>query len=59
MAKAAEIEARLIKNGEMLSLADLLIAFSAITYSLMLITGNIRHFRRILKSEIKMKAKSC
>lgn len=51
--KAAEIEVNLIKNGEMLSLADILIASTAIYYDLILITKNVKHFQKIQKLKIR------
>jgi len=45
--KAAEIDAKLVKKGLMLSMADILIAASAIVNDLILVTRNIRHFNRI------------
>jgi len=43
--KAAEIDVFIIKVGEMLSLANILIASSAISYNLTLITRNVKHFQ--------------
>jgi len=45
--KAAEIEVDLIKRGEAVSLADLIIAATAKHHNLILITRNIKHFKRI------------
>mgnify|MGYP000663305202 CR=1 FL=1 len=45
--KAAEIDAMLTIKGEMLSLADVLIAATAIANNLILITRNVKHFKRI------------
>ncbi|MEM2122845.1 MAG: type II toxin-antitoxin system VapC family toxin [Candidatus Bathyarchaeia archaeon] len=49
VATAAEIEVIAVKRGEMLSLADILIASSAISHNLTLVTRNIKHFQRIPK----------
>jgi predicted nucleic acid-binding protein len=46
-AEAAKIEVAAIKGGEALSLADVLIASSAISLNLTLITRNIKHFQRV------------
>jgi predicted nucleic acid-binding protein len=51
--EAAEIEVATIKRGEALSLADILIASSAIGLNLTLITRNIKHFQRVLKLRIR------
>lgn len=51
--KAAEIDADLIKREEALSLADILIAATAINHNLILLTRNIEHFKRISKMKIK------
>ena len=45
--KAAEIDAKLVKKGLMLGMADILIAASAIVNDLILVTRNIKHFNRI------------
>ena len=45
--KAAEIDAMLTIKGEMLSLADGLMAATAIANNLILITRNVKHFKRI------------
>ncbi|MBS7637651.1 PIN domain-containing protein [Candidatus Bathyarchaeota archaeon] len=45
--KAAEIDADLIKRGEALSLAEILIAATAINHNLILLTRNIEHFKGI------------
>ncbi len=51
--KAAEIEVGLMKKGEMISLPDILIASTAVTNNLILITRNIKHFKRIDDLKIK------
>jgi len=53
-AKAAEIEVMLIKCGKMLSLADILIASTAISHELVLITRNVEHFERIPGLKVKV-----
>jgi len=50
--KSAEIMAKLLKSGEPLSLSDVIIAATAITYDLKLITRNIKHFSRIPELKI-------
>ncbi|MEM1570318.1 MAG: type II toxin-antitoxin system VapC family toxin [Candidatus Bathyarchaeia archaeon] len=52
--KAAEVDADLIKRGEVLSLADVLIVATAINHNLVLLTRNIEHFKRV--SEVKVKS---
>lgn len=47
--KASEIEVDLIKRGEAVSLADLIIAATAMHHNLVLITRNVKHFKRIRK----------
>ena len=44
---AAEIDAKLMKKGEQVGVADVLIASTAIKYDLTLVTRNIKDFRRI------------
>ena len=44
----------LIKCGKMLSLADILIASTAISHRLILITRNIEHFKRIPRLKVKV-----
>ncbi|MBS7618150.1 PIN domain-containing protein [Candidatus Bathyarchaeota archaeon] len=51
--KAAEVDANLIKMGETLSLADALIAATAINHNLVLLTRGIEHFKKIPKMKIK------
>jgi len=51
--KTAEIEVKLIKKGEMLSLPDLIIAATALTHNLILVTRNIKHFNRIEELTIR------
>ena len=50
--RVAEILAYLFKKGEALSLSDVIIAATAITYRLKLVTRDVRHFSRIPKLEI-------
>ena len=45
--KAAEIDASLAKEGLMLSLADILIAATALANNLVLVTRNVKHFKRV------------
>jgi len=45
--KAAEMEVSLMKKGEIISLPDIFIASTAVTNNLILITRNIKHFKRI------------
>jgi len=52
--KAAEIDARLVKRGEPISLPDILIASTAIVHDLTLITRNIKHFERIEELKIRI-----
>jgi len=52
--KAAEIDARLMRKGEPISLSDILIASTAIVYNLTLITRNIKHFERIKELKIRI-----
>ncbi len=52
-AKAAEIEVDLMKKGEAISLADLIIAATAIHHNLILITRNIKHFERVKNLRIR------
>ncbi len=51
--RAAETESLLMKKGKMLSLTDILIASTAITHNLILVTRNTKHFKRIPKLRIK------
>jgi len=51
--KASEIEVDLIKRGEAVSLADLIIAATAMYHNLVLITRNVRYFKRIGKLVIR------
>jgi len=50
--RGVEILAYLFKRGEALSLSDVIIAATAITYRLKLVTRDVRHFSRIPKLEI-------
>jgi tRNA(fMet)-specific endonuclease VapC len=45
--QAAQIYADLQKRGELISDADILIAATAITHELIVVTNNLVHFRRI------------
>lgn len=45
--RAAEIYANLRQQGQLRSDADILIAATALTYGLVLVTGNVAHFGRI------------
>ena len=45
--KAADIYAYLKRNGILISDADILIASTAITHNLVLVTNNVEHFERI------------
>ena len=45
--KTAEIAAYLLKRGEVIGLADTIIAATALTYNLKLVTRNVKHFSRI------------
>ena len=45
--KAGEIEAELIKNGNMVDLEDIMIAATAMTRNEKVLTRNIQHFSRI------------
>ncbi|MBS7649766.1 MAG: type II toxin-antitoxin system VapC family toxin [Candidatus Bathyarchaeia archaeon] len=51
--KAAEVEVATVKNGVMISLADILIASSAISHDSTLITRNVKHFQRVPKLNIR------
>ncbi|MHA1632118.1 MAG: type II toxin-antitoxin system VapC family toxin [Candidatus Freyarchaeota archaeon] len=51
--KAAEVDAMLAIKGEMLSLADVLIATTAIINNLVLVTRNVRHFKRIPNVKVR------
>jgi len=50
--KAAEIFAELRKKGQVIGHNDVLIAATAITQSMILITNNVAHFSRIEGLEI-------
>lgn len=45
--RASEIYADLYKQGELVSDADILVAATALTHDLQLVTGNVSHFQRI------------
>ena len=45
--RAAEIYAHLRQQSQLISDADILIAATALTYGLVLVTGNIAHFARV------------
>jgi len=45
--RAAEIYANLRQQGQLISDADILIAATALTYGLALVTGNAAHFARV------------
>jgi tRNA(fMet)-specific endonuclease VapC len=45
--RAAEIYGLLHRRGELISDADVLIAATALVHDLVLVTGNIDHFRRV------------
>ena len=45
--KSAEIAAYLSKKGEPVGLADTIIAATALTYNLELVTRNVKHFSRV------------
>jgi len=45
--RAAEIYANLRQQGQLISDADILIAATALTYGLVLVSGNVAHFGRI------------
>ena len=47
-----EIKAQLEKEGQPLADADLLIAATAIEHDLELVTGNLKHFRRISRLRV-------
>ena len=47
-----EIRARLEESGNMLPDADLQIAATALCHDLELVTGNVRHFKRIAELKI-------
>ena len=51
--KSAEIEAQLTKSGQIISLADIIIAATAIIHNLQLVTRNTKHFSRIPDLKIK------
>lgn len=51
--KSAEIDAHLTKSGQTISLADIIIAATAIVHNLQLVTRNVRHFSRISNLKIK------
>jgi len=50
--KAAEIDADLVKRGEMISFPDIVIAATAHTYDLILVTGN-GHFKRFEELKVE------
>ncbi|MGB9740267.1 MAG: PIN domain-containing protein [Candidatus Bathyarchaeales archaeon] len=45
--KAAEIDAKLAKNGTSISFSDIIIAATTLHYRLTLVTRNLEHFSRI------------
>lgn len=47
MERFGELKASLETQGERLADADLLIAATALEYNLVLVTGNLKHFRRV------------
>ena len=51
--KAAEIFEHLRAKGELLDLADIMIAATAISNDETLLTGNVKHFERIPELEIE------
>ncbi len=52
--KAIEIDVYLTKNGEKMSIRDLIIGATAIVYDLMLVTRNVEHFERLKKFGLKI-----
>lgn len=50
--RATDIYAELYRHGELLSDADILVAATAVTHGLRLVTGNVSHFQRIPGLEI-------
>jgi len=52
--KAAEIDAELLRKGEPLSLPDIIIASTALVKNLILLTRNLKHFRRINELRIRV-----
>ena len=50
--RASDIYADLYKHGELVSDADILVAATAMTHNLQLVTGNLSHFQRISGLEI-------
>ncbi|MBS7626114.1 type II toxin-antitoxin system VapC family toxin, partial [Candidatus Bathyarchaeota archaeon] len=51
--EAAEVEVAAAKSGVMISLADIIIASSAISHGSTLITRNVKHFQRVPKLNIR------
>ncbi|MHA2170133.1 MAG: PIN domain-containing protein [Candidatus Kariarchaeaceae archaeon] len=51
---AASIDAELTINGEQIGFADVVIAATAITFNLQLITKNTKHFERIRNLKIRV-----
>ncbi len=47
MERFGQLKASLEKQGERLADADLLIAATALEHNLILVTGNLKHFKRI------------
>jgi len=45
--KAAEIDAKLARDGTSISFSDIIIAATALHYKLTLVTRNLEHFSRI------------
>jgi len=50
---AAEIDAKLARNGQAISFSDTIIAATATHYKLTLVTRNTEHFSRILNLQIE------
>lgn len=51
--KAAYIDAQLARKGQIIGYADLLIAATALTYGLVLITRDLEHFSRVEGLDIR------
>jgi tRNA(fMet)-specific endonuclease VapC len=50
---AAEIDAKLTREGQTISFADVMLAATALHYKLTLVTRNVEHFKRILNLEVE------
>ena len=50
---AAEIDAQLARNGQIISFSDTIIAATAIHHKLTLVTRNTEHFSRITNLQIE------